>query len=127
MEKTWQGNNRKELLDRLHRRHNSNCGLEIKAGIKKPLYGCCMTESLNQFPGTAEVTGTMKFGFVEPGKSHADNDTINRLKKAKTVTASIYVTFIRTFRRITCTLTAIFAVSYSWIIQMPLKKSETRR
>jgi len=89
VEKCWQEKNRHESILRLRKRHESNIGLEIKCGIVKPKYQPALTRSLviqekdsNNNSPTSKIP--FKLGYVDE-RSYKDNDTINRLKKAKTV------------------------------------------
>eukprot|EP00826_Nyctotherus_ovalis_P040795 TRINITY_DN4048_c0_g1_i4.p1 TRINITY_DN4048_c0_g1~~TRINITY_DN4048_c0_g1_i4.p1 ORF type:complete len:118 (+),score=21.21 TRINITY_DN4048_c0_g1_i4:709-1062(+) len=69
---------RLKLLDTLHKRHEENCELELKAGIAKPLYN----DSVR--PQTA--SSCLKLGYANPdAKKYKDSQTVARLKTPRPV------------------------------------------
>jgi len=69
-----------KLLNTLHKRHEQNYELELKAGITKPLY------KKEERPQTVSDAARFKLGYVEPdNKKYEDNKIVARLKKPRTV------------------------------------------
>ncbi len=85
-QKIRQDKRRKQTLFSLHHRHEANYQLEMKAGIKKPLYSAT---SRPQTAGNGEIAVPFKFGFaVDPIKKLADypdSQAVGRLKVPKRV------------------------------------------
>jgi hypothetical protein len=69
-----------KILNNLHKRHEHNCELELKAGITKPLY------KKEEQPQTAGDGGYFKLGYVNPSNNkYKDDKVISRLKTPRTV------------------------------------------